>query len=261
MEVGMEEKGLSPGMLLHQSWRIFKSNWFFLVTVFLVGFVILLIPSFLQVWINKPSAFMQGVFAILSILVSLFVTIGWIKVTLKLVKKEKRSFFDLFRGFPVILNLLVANIILFLLLVLVPLAIVALFSSPGIYMTFNNETEFAQTLAHKPYESLGALFSVLFGFVLAGIALFVIGLKFLLTSYFIVDCYEGPIEAMRMSNRASKGVKWDLLALLFLLFIIAFIGLLFFGVGLLVATPIIYLAYASAYCELVETTPWQGIGN
>lgn len=257
----MEEKGLSPGMLLHQSWRIFKSNWFFLIVVFAVGYAIILIPTILQIWVNKPSAFMQGVFAILSILVTLFVTIGWIKITLKLVKKEKRCFFDLFKGFPVILNLFVADLLIGLLVICIPLLIFLVAASPVIYISMSGDSNFAQTLLHNPYQSIGAFFSLVIGFVLAVIAFYIIALKLLLVPYFIVDCYEGPIEAMRMSSRASKGVKWDLFALFFLSIVIILLGLCFFGIGLLVAVPVMYLAYASAYTELVETTPWQGIGN
>lgn len=257
----MEEKGLSPGMLLHQAWALFKKNWLFLITVFLVGYAVILIPSFLQIWYNKPGAFMQGVFAILGILFSLFVTIGWIKVTLKLVKGEKRSFSDLFKGFPLILNLLVADVLIVLSLIIIPTLIFLFFALPGIFIVSTQEGEIAQWGAHHPFLMIIAAISFLAGIVAAAFSFYYLFLSLILTPYFIVDCYEGPVEAMRMSYRASKGVKWDLFSIVFITIILFILGFLSFVLGVLVAAPLLYLVYALAYRELVETTRWQGIVN
>lgn len=257
----MEEKGLSPGMLLHQAWAIFKKNWFFLIAVFFIGYLITLIPTFIQVYLNKPSAFMQGVFAILNIIVSLFILIGWIKICLKLVKGEKRSFLDLFKGFSQILNMFVADLLIMLVVIAVPLVTFFVLASPGLLIVYNIEGDIMQHAAANPLVAIIAVISFVLAFVCALIAMFVTVLKFALTPYFIVDCYEGPVEAMRMSNRASKGVKWDLLSLIFVTWILLMLGLFLFIVGVIVALPILYLSFALAYRELVETTRWQGLAN
>lgn len=257
----MEEKGLSPGMLLHQAWKIFKNNWFFLIAVFLIGYLIILIPTVLQVYINKPSAFLQGVFAIINILVSLFISIGWIKISLKLAKGEKRHFSDLFKGFTQILNLFVAELLVALAAVFAPLLTFFIIAAPGLYIANSVEGDLMPYLAENPISAIIAFVSIVLAVALSVIVFYLVVLRFMLVPYFVVDCYEGPIEAMKMSSRASKGVKWDLLALFFISLIILLFGLLFFFVGVIIALPIVYLAYALAYKELVETTPWQAIAK
>lgn len=257
----MEEKGFSQGVLLHQAWKIFKSNWLFLIFVYLVGYAILLIPSFLQIYFNKPSAFFQGVFTVLSILVSLFIMLGWIKISLRLAKGEKRSFLDLFRGFPLILNLLVAQLLVLIVTIAATILTFALIASPGIILIAMSPGGFEGLILNNYWLALAAVGSFLlatFGMLLV---FYNIILRFILVPYFIVDYYEGPIEAMKMSNRASRGVKWDLLSMLFITIVLVLLGLLFFVVGFFASIAISYLLYALAYNELVETTPWKSTFN
>lgn len=67
-------------------------------------------------------------------------------------------------------------------------------------------------------------------------------------TFFIADrITESPIEALKMSLKASNGNVWKLFLLMIVLIMIAIAGVLLFLVGLLFAYPIILLASIHAY--------------
>ena len=71
--------------------------------------------------------------------------------------------------------------------------------------------------------------------------------------FFILDKDVGPIEALKMSAKATEGIRWQV----FLLFIsclgLDILGALFFGVGLLFTIPITLLAIAIVYRRITGT--------
>lgn len=253
----MEEKGLSPGLLLHKGWKLFKHNWLFLIVAFVIGYAIVLLPTFFQVWLQNPGALVLGICAIVNILLATYIKIGWIKISLKLAKGEPRSFLDLFRGFPLIFNLLVAELLVLIVTVVVPALVFLVVASPALFLIYFNGGEAANILGGDVLGVVVTIVSFVLAGVLSAVSLFNIVTRYFLVPYFVVDCYEGPIEAMKMSSRASEGVKWDLLALLFISMLVMALGFALFGVGIFVALPVLFIAYASAYYELIETTEWQ----
>jgi uncharacterized membrane protein len=99
--------------------------------------------------------------------------------------------------------------------------------------------------------------------VVVGLALLVVPgiiamLFFLFTTFIVIDRDLGPIEAMKESMRITSGHRWTLLGLIVLLILIACLGVIALVVGLLVAMPVITLAFAHAYRVLSHkagTTP------
>jgi len=98
------------------------------------------------------------------------------------------------------------------------------------------------------------LFAIMFviGFILFIIPGIVVLLKFLLFPYFIVDQNLGVIDALKASNRAVQGVKWDLLGFLFVAFVINLLGLLCLIIGLFLTAPLIGIAQAAIYYRCRE---------
>lgn len=98
----------------------------------------------------------------------------------------------------------------------------------------------------------GILFGIMF--VIGLILLIVPGLMvwaiFGLYPFFILDKGSGPIEALQQSAEATKGIRWQI----FLLFLacagLDLLGLLCFGVGLLIAAPITLIALTSVYRKI-----------
>jgi len=107
------------------------------------------------------------------------------------------------------------------------------------------------------WKFLGA--SILFGLTMAvGFLLLIVpgiifALMFLFTTFIVIDRQLGPIEAMKESNRITRGHKWQLLGLLLLLTLINILGLMALGLGLLISIPVSSLAFTYAYRTLSGT--------
>ncbi len=86
-------------------------------------------------------------------------------------------------------------------------------------------------------------------FIIPGIIL-VIMLQFFL--YIIVDKDFDSIEAIKESRRITSGYKWDLLLLYIVLAVLNLLGILCFGIGLLVTVPVSSLAYIYVYKKLTD---------
>ena len=98
---------------------------------------------------------------------------------------------------------------------------------------------------------LGA--SILIGLiVVGGLILFIIpgiyfALKYQFAFYLIIDKNMRVRDSMRLSAKMTKGVKMKLLGFSFVIGLINLVGLLLFGVGLLVTIPVSGLANLSLY--------------
>jgi len=93
--------------------------------------------------------------------------------------------------------------------------------------------------------------------VLAGLLLLVIpgiiwALKFQLFPYFIVEKGVGPIEALKLSAKATAGAKWDIFAFDVLVTVINIMGILCLGIGLFATAPTLLVASALVYRKLVN---------
>jgi uncharacterized membrane protein len=101
------------------------------------------------------------------------------------------------------------------------------------------------------WKFLGA--SILLGLAIAiGIILLIVpgiifSLMFLFTTFIVIERELGPIEAMKESNRITRGHKWPLLGFVLVLTLINLLGLLALVVGLLVSIPVSTLAFVHAY--------------
>ena len=93
---------------------------------------------------------------------------------------------------------------------------------------------------------LGVAFSLIF--------LIVPGIMFAVAYYFygliIVDTRADPVAAFGQARRLSKGHRWPLFGAGLLAILITILGLLAFGVGLLVAIPVNSIAAAHIYQQL-----------
>jgi uncharacterized membrane protein len=75
----------------------------------------------------------------------------------------------------------------------------------------------------------------------------ILALMFMFSTFLVIDRELGPIEAMKESNRITRGHKWNLLVLLLMLILINLLGALALIVGLLVSVPVTVLAFTHAY--------------
>jgi hypothetical protein len=87
-----------------------------------------------------------------------------------------------------------------------------------------------------------------FVLVLVGIpALFAVGSLMWLSLFRILDRGQGGSEALSFAWNAMRERFWMMLGFTFLMMVLANIGVLAFGVGVLVTTPLAFGAYAAGY--------------
>lgn len=117
--------------------------------------------------------------------------------------------------------------------------------------------EFADIYQHYPLLLNYFLGSVLYGLVIiAGLILLIVpgiiwGIKYQYTTYLIVDKKMSPMEAFKKSGKITQGVKMKLFYLGLIFVAITIAGMLLFGVGLIVAWPVVSLAGAYVYRKLI----------
>ncbi len=75
----------------------------------------------------------------------------------------------------------------------------------------------------------------------------IFALMFAFTPFLVIDRGLGAMEAMKESARITKGHKWTLLGLALLSLLVVLLGVLAFGVGVLVAVPVVSLAFTQVY--------------
>jgi uncharacterized membrane protein len=120
------------------------------------------------------------------------------------------------------------------------------------------EVRFSQLFEGYPHvPSLFVSMLVSSVLVFAGLLLLIVPgvylmLMFLFYGHCIVDRSLGPFRGLGMSVSVTRGIKLSLLAVLFLVILLNFLGLLCLGVGLLVTTPITLVTVAHCYCQVAD---------
>lgn len=76
-------------------------------------------------------------------------------------------------------------------------------------------------------------------------------LRFYFAIFFIVDQEMGAIDAMKASWAATQDQKLATFLLALLSGLVAIVGMLAFGVGMLVSVPVSYMMFVSAYRQMV----------
>lgn len=88
---------------------------------------------------------------------------------------------------------------------------------------------------------------VVIGLILLIVPGVVFGLTFVFATFLVIDRGLGPLEAMKESRRMTRGYKWDLLGLLYVLFVIVVLGIVALLIGIFISLPVVSLAFVHAY--------------
>ncbi|KAA3661034.1 MAG: DUF975 family protein [Calditrichaeota bacterium] len=104
------------------------------------------------------------------------------------------------------------------------------------------------------YFAAGLLYGVM---VLVGVLLFIIpgiilAIQFYFAFYLIVDKAMGPISALEMASKLSRGSRWDLFVFFLALIILNIIGAMLLLIGLFATIPMSLFATAYVYRKLLE---------
>ena len=120
------------------------------------------------------------------------------------------------------------------------------------FLSFSTPLFFKFLLGYILYSVL-----VIIGFILLIVPGIYLAIKYQYVQYLIVDKNMDVIDAFKESGKMTDGHKWNLFLLLLLFVVIAFLGAMALGVGLLVAIPIIIVAQAYVYKKLCLNTVAQ----
>ncbi len=112
---------------------------------------------------------------------------------------------------------------------------------------------FDQMYKNYPLLLSWIIASILFGimFVIGLVLLIVPGLyvwaKYGFFPFFILDKKAGPIEALKLSGKATEGIRWHIFLLFLACLGLNLLGIILLGVGLLFTIPTTLLALAIVY--------------
>jgi uncharacterized membrane protein len=205
----MSEKKFSNKEAIKYGWESMKEHLGFFLIIGVIILAVSVIPDIAKEIMKKnDSSSLKVILNTISLLfqvVALLLEIGFVKITLKLFKKEKVSVSDLFSQYHLFFKYLGASILYVLI--------------------------------------------VMGGFILFIVPSFIWGIKFMLFPYFIVEGY-GVIESLKKSAEITAGSKWDLFIFNALLSLISLAGILAFGIGILIAIPIVSMAAVFVYQKL-----------
>jgi hypothetical protein len=213
----MTDKYFNFGDVLGYGWSIMKSNfWFFVGLAFLW-----LIISYIPAMMDLTAYYLKLPRPVLGLIRLCTSILGWIiNIILGIgIIKIALSFCDEYR--------------------------------PKIGLLFNAWDCFWR------YLGAGILYVliVLGGFILLIFPGIIWSIKFGLCFYFVVDEGLGPIEALKASSRTTMGVKWHLFGFSMLCGLLFFLGFLCLLVGVFAVYPMILVANALVYRQLLAQTP------
>ena len=226
----MSEKKFSKEEAIRFGWQRMKDNLGFFIVYFIIVLVIqIFFNTFAQLFLNKLPL-LSILFSIGSLLISLIVSLFYIKIGLRLYENEKIGSYD-FLSFSV--SLLVKFFLGYLLYIFIVLIGLLFWVIVSEFTILKNHT--------------GIIFLGILVFLILGIYLTI---KYQFVFYLLADKGTGVIEAFTKSAKMTDGQKWNLFLLILLYILILFVGLLALGVGLLVAAPIVMIAQAYVYKKL-----------
>ncbi|MEM7397637.1 MAG: hypothetical protein AAGF48_01685 [Pseudomonadota bacterium] len=153
---------------------------------------------------------------------------------------------------------LLGNLVSYLLGVLISMGMTAFFLAAH---DNPDGVDFATLWHPSPYwkffgTSVLASLAVGIGLLLLIVPGLIAMVLFMFSTFLVIDRGLGPIDALKASMEMTKGNRWSLFGFILLCMLIIFVGVLALGVGLLVAVPIVGLAFAYAY-RLLSGAPAQ----
>ncbi len=222
----MDKKDLSYKEALTESWKIFKKNQTFLITVSLLTIAISLAFSMIDKIIGNPPQ--SYIFDTLNYIISVIIGLGTLKIALILTDNKKGTYKNLFSNWKYFHRYLLASILVLLIMV-IPIAVLA-----GLY-AINAST----------------IVKFEIGIVAIGIII-TLATTFEYVDYFIVDKNSGVIEAFRQSAALTKGFRLKIFILFLSVTLLNLLGALAALVGLVITIPLTWLILANYYRQLLK---------
>lgn len=116
--MGMNQKGFSIGEAVKAGWKLFREHTGFFVALLIVAFIINLIPGGIATYFkgkaaeehHQTSLLISFIFSFLGYVISLWISMGFIQVSLNIVDYHASKIGDLFKNFSKIFKYFIAQI-------------------------------------------------------------------------------------------------------------------------------------------------------
>ena len=93
---------------------------------------------------------------------------------------------------------------------------------------------------------------ILGGLILTIVPGIIWAVRFSFSSIIVIDTKSGPVAAMKESYAITKGSFWEILLFWITMMLLNILGLIFFGIGLIISIPISVMAYVYVYRKLTK---------
>ncbi len=231
-------KKINIGEIISAGWKITSSNFLSLLgllLVLLVVNIVLSVPS--DILETKELTLGLVVYNILVSVIGMIMGMGLIKIVLDVVSGGKVEFMKLFTTYKNFLNYFLSSLLLTVIIVL-PLAVVIGAGVASVVLT--NKNSVAMIVA-------GLLC------IAAIVYIIYMSIRLSFNKYFIIDRGVGPVEALKLSYKATNGQVTKLIVLQLALIGINLIGILLVLLGLLFTIPLTMVISAVTYKQLVSS--------
>ena len=233
---------LRIGKLLSQAWYVLKSRFWFAVGVFIVCYLVFpAVDGVYDGWVQGMTRHGQETllatpmvkypFKLATTLVNVMLGAGGIYVFMRLWLGQEVVFGDVFKGFAKFWRVLGFQ-------VLVSLgALVALFVVAFVFLL----------VSRLAGHGLGAVVALALC-----LPLLYLGTAFMPGLVVVMETELGPLQALKGSWQLTRGYRWRLLFVALATAVLAVLGLVALGVGILVTAPLGSLMLLGAYDELAR---------
>lgn len=226
------KKTFSIRAIIKQSWEVFKREWKVLAGA---AFAYLII-SLLTGGDEKNMSTAQEVIGLLINLLVAYLYVGALRVTLRMTRGESYTWAHLKTSGKQLL-VLIATAILYALFPVVLIGAVLLVGGVNMFAAL-----WALGLT-------GAIF-YLFGTCVVIVVILLYSLRFGMWIYFVMDRNYKPVAALKASWKATRGSTLRLFGFVVITCFAFVIGMIPFGLGLLIVLPVYLLAQAAIYERL-----------
>lgn len=226
-------KEFSTKEALGFGWNTFKKNALFLIAVLLLTTVIYGILNTIigsAAHVERANILLVIILRIIDLIIETVLSLGLLKIAIKLAEGKKPQFSDLYTEYPKTLKYLAAGILVGLAVGLLPLILIVIGKAAGTSLL------------------------VIVGYIAFLISFIFIGLRLMFYSYVIVDKNVGIIASIKKSYKMTDGQVPNLFVFTLATVGVALLGVIALIVGLLAAVPVIMVATAFVYKKLESQT-------
>lgn len=222
---------INPTAAIRDGWKCAKQHFIVSLGLVLAYMAVCGLMGFLP-----STGFMGMVCGLLSFVVSMIWTLGIVRLSIDVVDGEEPRFGVFSDVIPFLINFLLMSVIM-LIFIIVPLLLIVAVGAVACSVSVT-------TLMSGHVSALSAIWLWL---VVAFIPAIYVSIRFFFAPYLLVDRGVGPVEALKMSWKATDPIQLKMLLFLVLSFVVVVLGFICFIVGLFVSMIVLYYAQASLY--------------